>query len=269
MIKNILILLLIPVFSFSQDNIVLDTVRAVVLLDKINVYENPDYNNKVGFIQKNDTIEVVGTYLGKPYTKIRFWEINYNNAKRYITAKGVSSVGKRKLYDIIDNINDKRIDSLIKLKKEKDSILFIEYKNTCHFIKNEIDEFNGIKRIVTDFYKVSEHNKNVLNISLRRYGNQKTVVFESLLDLGCASPYSNDKSYVKVKLENGTIVTVYHRDDINCGNFILVGILTNNDIIKLKQSPIKTIRLSGTKYYNDIKDIEFKDFFIKKLECIK
>ncbi|MCH7784398.1 MAG: hypothetical protein IIB06_03130 [Bacteroidetes bacterium] len=155
----------------------------------------------------------------------------------------------------------------IKLEEERRK----EYINDCNYIVNEKDEFTKLIRKNTLKYKVDkyENNKSDLRIQLIRYGNSKYVRIRSNRDLGCTSPYSTDKSYVKFKLENGDIVTFFHRDDIDCGNFNLLGKLTQNDIVRLKKSPIKTVRLNGTDYYHDVENLFFKDFFIKKLDCLK
>ena len=123
----------------------------------------------------------------------------------------------------------------------------------------------------TVFYNIDEFEnyKSELGISLRKYGNQKMIQIISDIDLGCTSPYSSSLSYVQFKLKNGVIVTFHHKGDIDCGDFDLLGQFTENDIIKLKKSPIETIRLSGTEFYHDFKNIFFKDLFIKKLNCIK
>ena len=112
-------------------------------------------------------------------------------------------------------------------------------------------------------------SKSNLAIRLKRYGSSKTFVIGYSGDLGCASPYSTNPSFVKFKLENGDIITFYHKGDIDCGDFDLLGKLSANDITRLKKSPIKSVRLSGTDYYKDFTDLFFKDFFIKKLDCIK
>lgn len=141
----------------------------------------------------------------------------------------------------------------------------------CHYYKNEIDEFNGTKKIITEIYGLDDYNTGEyrqIGVGLQKVGNEKFIRFYSRKDLGCASSYKNDRSFVKVKLENNQIVSFYHFGDTDCGDFSIIARLTQSDILKLKKSPIKSIRLSGTKYYHDIKKVEWKTFFIDKLNCI-
>lgn len=156
------------------------------------------------------------------------------------------------------------LEKLKRLEKEKET-----YINECSYDTNERDEFTGIVRKNTILYNIDEYENSNLEIQLRKYGNSKYVEIKSTLDLGCTSPYSSGKSNVKLKLKNGDIITFYHIGDIDCGSFNLLGKLTLNDIIRLKKSSIKTVRLSGTKFYHDFKNLFFENFFIKKLDCIK
>lgn len=150
-------------------------------------------------------------------------------------------------------------------------LLFISfshsYSQDCRYIKNEKDEFTNKKVIKSDWYNLK--SKDDLYIMLRNINNKKSIVFTLDRDLGCAVSYKGRKSSAKIKLENGVIVSFYHNAQTDCGDFTLIGRLTENDIKKLKASPIKTIRFQGTKYYHDTKDISYKTFFIEKLDCIK
>jgi len=139
---------------------------------------------------------------------------------------------------------------------------------TCRYITNEIDDFTNKKVVKTDFYDLKS-KKDFILIMLRNFDNKKSIVISINKDLGCANPNKNDRSNVKIKLENGKIVSFFHYTDIDCSNFTLIGKLSENDIKNLKSSPIQTIRFTGTKYYHDTKDLVYKDFFIDKLDCIK
>ena len=107
------------------------------------------------------------------------------------------------------------------------------------------------------------------SVELRKIDNSRYIRFHSNENLGCASPYESKKSYVKVKLENNDILTFYHIGDINCGDFSLFATFSQSDLSRLKKSPIKTVRISGTDYYHDIDSLEWDKFFMDKLECIK
>ena len=145
--------------------------------------------------------------------------------------------------------------------------LTVSYSQDCRYIKNEVDEFTGKKVVKTDWYDLK--TKDGLYIMLRNINKRKSIVFTLDRDLGCAVSYKGRKSAAKIKLENGVIVSFYHNAKTDCGDFTLIGRLTENDIKKLKESPIKTIRFNGTKYYHDTKDVAFKTFFIDKIDCVK
>ena len=89
------------------------------------------------------------------------------------------------------------------------------------------------------------------------------------MSLGCASSYSHNKSFVKFKLENEDVITVFHTADIECSDFTLIGSISKSQINRLKVSPIKYIRLQGTEYYKDLDMISYSNFFIDKLKCVE
>jgi len=163
-------------------------------------------------------------------------------------------------------------DSIIKMEREiKSEKLEDKILNDCNYYKNEVDEFNGQTKIFTDVYNLMNKSLSIgeFSVELRKVDNSRYIWFHSSQDLGCASSYENNKSYVKIKLENDDILTFYHIGDVDCGDFSLFARLSQSDIARLKKSPIKTVRLSGTDYYHDIDSIEWNTFFADKLECIK
>ena len=137
-------------------------------------------------------------------------------------------------------------------------------RTRCDYQINEIDDFNHTTIVRTEKYRVN----NNLEIELYKKGNSKQAFFSSASELGCVSYFSNNRSSVKITLENNDIVTVYHSWNMDCGNFSLKGVLTNDAISKLEKSPIKSIRLQGTKQYLEIETIEYKEFFMDKLHCL-
>lgn len=153
----------------------------------------------------------------------------------------------------------------IQRRKELEAQEKIESKKICHYIINEIDEFDNVLVVKTYEYSLT----NNLYIELYKKGKNKYIFFRLLNDIGCASPYNSDKSFVKVKLENNDILTFYHSWDIDCNSFNLKADLSQSDILRLKKSPIKSVRLQGTDYYHDVSEIEYKEFFIDKLKCIE
>lgn len=172
----------------------------------------------------------------------------------------------------------KRKEEILKEQEEyeisTENQRFEDLKKDCHFEENGIDEFTNVKRVSTISFNIDNPKKidfggGELYFQLIKLGSNKYLRIHSSYDLGCTSSYDNNKSYVKIKLENNTILTFYHIGDIDCGKFELFANLSNSDIEILKKSQIKTVRLSGTEYIQDIKKIEWSSFFIDKLSCIK
>lgn len=143
-------------------------------------------------------------------------------------------------------------------------------QNDCSYYTNEIDEFTGKKVIKTKFSSLNSYKskKPLIEIMLRNINNKKSIIFATNKDLGCAIPYKKNRSFVKVKLVNDEIVSFFHGGNVDCGDFTVIARLTENDIKKLKQSPIKTIRFSGKKSYYDAKEVDRPNFFIENLGCI-
>ncbi len=159
--------------------------------------------------------------------------------------------------------------SKIKLQENKEQenarLERIKFRNTCHYIVNEYDDYYKERNIKTTPYTVSRN----LTIELVRQGRSVSVFINLSEDLGCASYLSSQRSFVKVKLENNKIITFYHSWNIECGDFSFKGKISSSQIISLKNSPIKSIKLQGTKYSQEIIDIDYKEFFIDKLKCIE
>jgi hypothetical protein len=146
------------------------------------------------------------------------------------------------------------------------------FSQNCEYHTNEIDEFNGKSKKYTQFKDLNKYTsgkKDVITMQLRNVNGKKSIYISLNSSLGCAVSYKGKQSFVKIKLEDSTIVTFYHRSQTDCSDFAIFANLTKSDIIKLKKSPIKTIRFNGTKYYHDSKDIVWKTYFIDNLDCIK
>ncbi|MGZ0015564.1 hypothetical protein [Yeosuana sp. AK3] len=139
-----------------------------------------------------------------------------------------------------------------------------EPKTDCLYLLNETDVYNGTIILRTENYKVSDD----LQIELFKKGSKKYVFFNFSGDLGCASSYTHNRSFVKIYLENNTQLTISHTWDMDCSDFSLKGMLTSSMIVKLKESPIKSIYLQGTKANHLIENITNKKFFINTLQCI-
>lgn len=165
---------------------------------------------------------------------------------------------------IIEEEKSKEAQQELVKENEKEIEEREEFRDSCHYLMNEYDETYNVRTIKTDPYRVSKN----LTIELYEYGQNRQVFFNLSQDLGCASYLLNNRSYVKVTLENDRVVTFYHFWDIDCGNFSLKGRLSNSQIMILEKSPIKSIRFQGTKDHYEMADIDYKEFFMDKLKCL-
>lgn len=185
--------------------------------------------------------------------KLEYEETLYNKAekerKQFEKERKQSEkeklVKEKKRVRILDNIRKDMMQlkkkALIKKENERkqkqinDSIYMVEQRNKCIYYKNEIDEFDKIRKIITMPISIkNNYSKEVIVVTLKRYGVNKYVEIDYNGDLGCVSPYSNDRSFVKFKLENNDIITFYHSGDIDCSDFVLFGKLSNSEISRLK-----------------------------------
>ena len=136
--------------------------------------------------------------------------------------------------------------------------------NLCAYQINEFDRFYNIRTIRTERYDLAKD----LTVELHRQGYKTSVFFNLSKNLGCASYLPNQRSTVKVTLENNKVVSFYHSWDIECGEFLFKASLSSSKVLSLKQSPIKSIQLKGTKSTLKITDVTNKTFFIEMLTCI-
>ena len=142
----------------------------------------------------------------------------------------------------------------------------MKYRDSCHYQINEYDKFYNITTIRTEAYSIS----NNLTVELYKQSRKENVFFNYSGDLGCASYLSNQRSSVKITLENNKVISFYHSWDIECGDiFNFKARLTATQINILKTSPIKSITLKGTEDSKEISFINYKEFFIDKLKCIE
>ena len=222
------------------------------------------FDNYVCSIKSLDTLSL--KVLG--YNSGRYF-IEQGACRGYLSEFYIKSTTE--LEDQVKIVKNKSIEKFLlsrKLKRKKDSVAKVKYRENCQYEINEKDDFTGRQRKHTDNYIVAKA-RNFLSIQLKGYGGDNSVLFKSIKDLGCVSSYKNNRSSVLLKLKNGKIVTFYHRGKIDCGEFRLTGRLTNSDYTTLSESPIDMIRLNGTDYYSDIKEIDYENIFMDKLKCIK
>uniref|UniRef100_UPI004047B75D hypothetical protein n=3 Tax=Mariniflexile sp. TaxID=1979402 RepID=UPI004047B75D len=156
-------------------------------------------------------------------------------------------------------------NAIIEENEEKERLENIEFRNTCHYAMNEYDAIDRIKIVRTDPYKINDD----LTVELFKRGSSTNVFFNLKADLGCASYLPSNRSSVKVKLENNQTITFYHSWGMDCGNFAFKAILSRSQMALLKNAPIKSILLRGTKNSREVTNIEYKAFFMDKLSCIE
>ncbi len=135
---------------------------------------------------------------------------------------------------------------------------------SCAYQINEFDRFYNIRTLRTERYAIADN----LTVELHRQGIKTSVFFNLSQNLGCASYLPNQRSTVKVTLENNKVIAFYHSWDIECGEFLFKASLSNSKIIHLKASPIKHIVFKGTKGTLKLTDITNKSFFVDMLKCI-
>lgn len=255
----------IKVFShFEKNRIVLVQFKkneACVLLE---YFENKTYKIKfkkwVGYVSSEDVFlnDQLKSTLEKD-EKIKEPELKSDVAIIQEPNKVIEAEKIEK--EIAKVIDDKNI---AENTKKADSINKRALKNDCYYLINEINDYDHVELVRTDNYKVN----NNLRIELYRKNNKKYVFFNYQGSLGCASFYSDNRSFVKVTLENNDVITFHHSWYMDCGDFSLKGSLSNSNMEKLQKSPIKSMVLHGTKASKEIENLEYKEFFIDKLKCI-
>jgi hypothetical protein len=143
--------------------------------------------------------------------------------------------------------------------------LSLEYRTTCHFSINEFDPFYNVKTIRTEPYQVGEG----IAMELYMQGRKTNIFINAKVDLGCVSYFSHNRSSVRIKLENNQVVSFYHSWDMECGDYLFKGNLSQSQKNTLSNSPIKSILLKGTKGNIEITEIKYTNFFMDKLKCLE
>ncbi|CAM1370589.1 conserved exported hypothetical protein [Tenacibaculum litopenaei] len=281
-------LTLTSIVSLSQDkkydtlkkSYYIQTVYTPPYDGKIKLFTDLRSEKAVKFIKKNDTIKFYGMHrfdkYGNGLIVYDYHKTFINDSLYYFNLLSRITMEYIKDANLIQEYTKKeksRLDSISRIEKmEAEALRKKSIINECHYYKNERDEFTGVYNKYTDTYNLDDFSTSAygeVRIELRKIDNSKFIWFHLNQDLGCAVSYRNRRSFVKVKLKNNQIVSFYHFGDTDCGDFSIVAKLTNSDISKLKKSPIKSIRFSGTKYYHDVKMVTWDTFFIDKLDCIK
>lgn len=237
-----------------------------------NVYKYDDIKTEIlGVIQKGDSVKVIGV----PLNNLTYIPIFFNNRKGYILYSNIKIQNSINIFKdsilsriaILEKIKDSK-------KRENDSIQkIIDYekhinsRKKCEFEINEVDKFDNKTKKNLNRKLIYGNKIEFIQVQPIKINNSTYLrIFSS--GVGCASPYDNNKSYIKFKLKNKKIVTVYHIGEVNCDGFSLFGRLTANDILNLKSSPLETIRISGTEFYNDLENLDWESYFQDQLGCL-
>jgi hypothetical protein len=109
-------------------------------------------------------------------------------------------------------------------------LFFYAQKDECHYKVDKVNRVLKARILKTDWILLTKEKSTELYFSLNRIHKQKYVVFKLNKDLGCTTSYSNNRSFVKITLKNGDVITFKHFDDTYCDDFTLYGRLTYNDI---------------------------------------
>lgn len=243
--------------------------------DSLNIDVVAKTNKSLLLFTEDDIIEVCNFKIGDTITLKAISDISYFYAEKD-GCYGFISDFNFETNDFVKNAKKAYLNVSDSIQKVKTQTRKIEeqaridnenkkYRAKCEYSVNEVDNFTGKKRKNIIFYDLA----NDLRIRLQKYGSARLVWFSTFINLGCASPYKNNQSEVKVKLENGKIFSFYHIGNIDCSGFTLVARITNTEYIELQKSKINVIRLNGTKHYMDFEDITYNTFFQDKLKCIK
>lgn len=252
---------------------------AKIKYDETKIYAHDDYKTTLlKKINKIDSVKIIGI----PVQSSLYIPVEYESLKGYILFTNFleqDSIEKFKTelintYNKVEKIRPKT-DSLKKNQKilekqEKDLELTKINRTKCKYSENTVDAFDNKKRLRTNFEYIYEKSEilSFFNINLLKVGKQKYIEFLFINMVGCASPYDTDKSTVKFRLTNNKVVTFYHRGNLECGSFKFLGILNDSDIVNLKASPIKAVRITGTEGYTDFGNLDWSTYFIDQLKCI-
>lgn len=222
-------------------------------------------------LKSNEEIKISGRGIDKFAGK--YW-IEKENGSGFISFAWFSST---KDFRVQDNKLDSLVNELkiakekevaLQIVKEKEAELKVKeekiehLKSVCNYATNEVDVFDKVRVIRTTAKDIAYN----LSVGFYSKGSRKEIIFYAI-DLGCTSSYKNNRSWVKVMLENNDVLTFYHSRQLDCGSFELWGNISNSEIIRLKKSPIKAIKLEGTKYNHTITDFHWPTFFIDQLKC--
>ncbi|SFZ90871.1 hypothetical protein SAMN05428642_1011194 [Flaviramulus basaltis] len=188
-----------------------------------------------------------------------------DDLKKQIEIQKIAREKQRK-QDYLNEVQleqQKKPNSIVKNTEEEQEKL--NSRSTCHYLINEYDQYYKREVIITDKYFINQN----LNIELLREGSTSRIHINLLENLGCTNYVPSSRSSARITLENNEVIILYHSGSLDCNDFSLKAIISASKIDQLKNSPIKSLELRGTKKSVTISDIDYKEFFIDKLKCIE
>ena len=266
--KKLLLFLLLPVISFSQQYTDLDTLSFKHRISSESVvYESSTILSKrLGTINRNALVSVLG-YDDK------FWFVSHHRIQGFIHLSEIKI--PENLIPFFEREEEKKKLAALKKERERDSLRQVErleYRKKCFYEINEVNGFDKVKRIYTKEALIADGTDSEytrISCQLRNNNGAKSVLISLNRDLGCASSLKGQKSSVRITLKNGSVISFFHYGQIECGNFKIIGRLTGAEMAKLKRSPIKQIRFSGTREKKTVSYISNPTFFMDKIQCIQ
>ena len=122
--------------------------------------------------------------------------------------------------------------------------------NAQNLSMNEVDEFTGQTKKVTEYYKVGKGNGYNLKLSVVQLSDGKAstfgMYFQTNGDLGCSGSVDE---YVILKFTDGTTVKYKGIGDVDCTDYATSTFIVN--IEDFKDKTVEKIRLRRSEYYND------------------
>lgn len=122
--------------------------------------------------------------------------------------------------------------------------------NAQEFIKNEVDDFTGVKKKITKIYTVAKGNGYDLDLSavyLKGKNSETLGMFvRTNADLGCAGTMDE---YIMFKFTDGTTLKYKGYRDIKCNDDARSIFTIKSEDFKGKT--VEKIRLNRSEFYND------------------
>ena len=148
----------------------------------------------------------------------------------------------------------KQTNKQIKMKKTVAAIAIalttVLSANAQNLSMNEVDEFTGQTKKVTEYYKVGKGNGYNLRLSVVQISDGKTsnfgMYFRTNVDLGCSGSVDE---YVIFKFTDGTTAKYEGIGDVDCTDYAISTFIIN--IEDFKDKTVEKIRLRRSDYYND------------------